>query len=215
MSLVAVGIKFKPSVEAHRECASFAVACLHTVNYAQRGQIDADKVERDIFYGKLAEVAVNEALAIHGEIDFRIYEGKRKSHNADIVNGRLGDWIVKSSLMGTPFALSWSFEAGDHIDPFLRSTQPHNIALVSIYPDSLTCMVHLPIRAAGINLPFRQPFKRSLRKAVLYYEDVVSLPSALELDTDMVQAYAARALPDFFKFEESLHAALYTGTSRM
>jgi hypothetical protein len=71
-------------------CKEFAAKCAPTVlaNYRKRNQINPQKIELDIYNGKIAEYAVYEYLRLSSidctEPDTKIYLGRSKNFNADL-----------------------------------------------------------------------------------------------------------------------------------
>lgn len=160
----------------------FAANVIGTVNYSDSRQSNVEKVSDDHFVSKLGEEAVRQVMVELGFTvegpDYTIYEGKKKSWDADLkVNGR--DVAVKTQRRTTAqkFGLSWTFQCGNQRRDAILDDAEAWVFFVE-YDDSgdgaCDLWVYPPYKVG--KLKFRPPKKRELvgEKQVVYAEDLPS-----------------------------------------
>ena len=155
-------------------CKKFAIESCGTSKdeYARRNQNDMSKIQRDIYFGKLAEYMVYNNLIERGYIvnepDVAIYIGYRKSYDADLTattNAGKIELHVKCHVKNSNFPVSWMFQKND---PLLSKRPINNYLCLVVIEDGEAYMYVCDIRSVS----FGEPKKMSLRKskACLYLE---------------------------------------------
>jgi len=119
------------------QCEEFALNSVdtHLKHYKARGQVNRDKIIRDIVVGKMGEMAFARHLAcskigVVGVADFAIHKGRRKKFSADLEFESCGVVYpihVKSqdSISSDKYGDSWLFQWGGsgfgHTDKVFKS----------------------------------------------------------------------------------------------
>lgn len=150
--------------------------------YKERGQIDIEKIKKDIYRGKLSEYAVylhyknNLKFDSVTEPDVNVYTTKNKSYDADIVavhNGVQYDMHVKSQYIeqAKSFGLSWSFQKND---PLVFNPIPYDYIVPCVILSDKRVVIYKPIRAREVIKKYKKPKLERLQatKVVLYGKDV-------------------------------------------
>lgn len=164
------------SEEIKAKCKQFAIDSCGTSKdeYARRNQNDMTKIQRDIYWGKIAEYMVYNYLVGRGysvnEPDCAIYHGYRKSYDADLTitkEDSVIDLHVKSHVKNKNFPVSWMFQKND---PLLIKKEKKDYLCLVVIGEGEPFMY---LRAIN-DVAFGQPKKMSLRKtkACLYMEGI-------------------------------------------
>ena len=139
--------------------------------YKKRNQSDKDKIVSDIYNGKEAEFLVyNFLIAEKKKLespDLNIYEGYRKSYDADLSVGDI-DIHVKSHKVNSNFPVSWVFQKKD---PLLSQAKDSDYIALVVMENGFNYMY---LRKVS-EVEFREPQKKSLRdtKACVYQRDLL------------------------------------------
>lgn len=164
-----------PSNYQERLCTLFSNEVYHTNKemYASRNQTSETKVKADIYIGKMAEFAVFNYLVSKGKDcsapDILIYEGNKKSYDADLFVNGSSPLHVKSCVDSRIYSNSWVFQPNDPL--VTNPAEDEAIALVIIRPDAVfDCYI---VKAPDVIDMYRAPRKIELNKKVLYEEDFI------------------------------------------
>jgi hypothetical protein len=172
--------RFTPSVQEKVLCLQFAKAVLETVAtvYASRNQSYAPAIIEQNRYGKLAELAAKAFLNSYGfttsPVDFNIYQGKDKSHDADLfANGN--EFAVKSCKKHPTFETSWVFDYC-YIRNIIskKITTPEILLLTEVLPNDEIRIVGM-VRLSEVLHRLKNPRadKFFMVKKVLYMSDLM------------------------------------------
>lgn len=124
-----------------QKCKEFAEKSLNSSSrhYARRGQLDTDKIKKDISSGKLAEFGAFVFLYKNGVKDvtlpdIEIYGKERKTFESDMKSSNR-NFHVKSCQANGGFPPSWVFQYGRgqsrHFDPLIESESESDIVIFS------------------------------------------------------------------------------------
>lgn len=170
-------------------CRDFATRSVGTNvdQYRRRNQTDPKVIERQIFVGKLGEVAAVEWLKRRGyeptEPDFEIYPANRKSYAADlrVVSQPIH---VKSQEKSAAdrFGLSWTFQYGGSTgsDREIFCAEPKGSVIFTMVDGHAVHIYGAPLAKTLRDRDlFRDPALPRLRgiKTVVYYKDFEQLSS--------------------------------------
>jgi hypothetical protein len=128
------------------KCEEFALGSAGTSldHYARRGQNNGDKIITDIITGKLGEIAVYRYLRKKGIMatapDFKIYDKRRKSFDADINYGKW-NFHCKSQNQDSArkYGVSWILQYGGngngHVDKLFKNRGKYDILVPTLVHD--------------------------------------------------------------------------------
>lgn len=108
--------RYRPHHSIIQKAQRFAASVVDTVNYGDSRQVNRRKIGQDHFISKIGEEAVYSIFCGYFSLvkpDYRIYQGKQKSWDADLkINGQ--DLAVKTQAKSsaTRYGLSWMFQWG-------------------------------------------------------------------------------------------------------
>ena len=172
-----------PNVVA--KAAQFAAQVTPTVGTPGRGygdssQYNLQKIHFDHFVSKVGEEAVKEAFRLSGQSvrgpDYRIYESKGKSWDADLFVNGVGLAVkTQTAKNAVRYGLSWTFQAGRYRkDPILGQPEAW-VCFVEFDEARKRCEVYPPYQIS--ELTFGEPRLERLKgsKKVVY---AASLPVA-------------------------------------
>lgn len=115
----------KPKEYQIRQCELFTEYCLNRnrTKYSNRGSYSIDKIERDIFLGKIAECMAWNELYLAGlnpsPVDFSLHGWAETAFHPDLFVGDIAVHI-KSCMGDNEYPNSWVFQSTDPvvIDPW-------------------------------------------------------------------------------------------------
>lgn len=179
-------IQIKINDDWYLQSHNFAEQCMETcrTNYSRRGQNNPEKIIEDIHCGKLVELGVYKLLKTVGQSptfpDFTIYEGKKKSYDADIYSGKYRFHVKGQTEQSMrSHSPSWLFTYGKYSkDPLLVSPEKtdflvpgyvkgRDVIIWGIYPFVDICekgIIGLP------KVPKMGYYKRAIYKVDLDFE---------------------------------------------
>ena len=156
----------------------FADAVIGTVDYRDSNQAFKQKIADDHFISKVGEEAVSKAFEkfTHKIVppDYKIYEGKSKSWEADLkIDGV--DLAVKTQRMSAAlkYGLSWTFQNSQlRYDPILKNREGWVCFVLCDDSKGFECKVYPPLRVK--ELQFKDPVLNHLKgkKKVVYARDL-------------------------------------------
>ena len=123
------------------KCTEFACQSVGTslAHYAKRGQTNEDKIINDITTGKLGEIAAYKMMRKRGikvcYPDFEIYEGRKKSFDADMTTKEGKKFHCKSQSddsakrYGVSWILQWSGTGHGHQDKLFRNRDKNDFMI--------------------------------------------------------------------------------------
>ena len=172
--------------EVLAKAAHFAAQVTPTVGtpgkgYGDSSQYNLEKIRHDHFVSKVGEEVVKEVFGSSGRTvrgpDYRIYEGKQKSWDADLFMDGVGLAVkTQTTKNAERYGLSWTFQAGQYRrDPIL--SQPESwVCFVEFDEAREQCWVYPPYQVKA--LVFGEPRLERLKgsKKVVY---AASLPAAV------------------------------------
>ena len=150
------------------KCTEFACQSVGTslAHYAKRGQTNQEKIINDIITGKLGEVAAYKMLKRKGidvkYPDFEIYEGRKKSFDADMTDEQGRKYHCKSQSnesakrYGCSWILQYSGTGHGHQDKLFRNRDKNDF-LVPMRVDIDAGLVTI-FGVIGVELLFEQGF---------------------------------------------------------
>lgn len=167
-----------------RRAQEFAAAVVSTVDYRDSNQSVKAKIQDDHFISKLGEEAVKVVFKARGAQvegpDYTIYDGKKKSWNADLViNGIEVAVKTQKKSAANKYGLSWTFQHSEiRKDPILKNPEAW-VCFVEV-DDSDTkykCIVFPPVKIKKLH--FTEPKLKHLKgkKKVVYASDLLSTKS--------------------------------------
>ena len=154
-----------PSNFEKKLCSYFSEECAvsNVTEYRKRNQLNINKISKDIYYGKIAEILVFNYLISKGKKasppDFMIYESKMKSFDADIKVEDV-NIHVKSCLDSSNFPNSWLFQPND---PLIKQNSDKDILALVV----ISKKPYVYFRKIN-TVKFESPVKKSLNKLVIY-----------------------------------------------
>lgn len=116
------------------QCRLFAKHVLETNEavYKQRGSESNEKIEKDIFYGRLAECMVYNYILSTGRQtsapDFTIFDGNGKTFLADLTDAKW-QYHVKTCDDESSFPNSWLFQKHD---PLVKDPQDNDLLCLCV-----------------------------------------------------------------------------------
>ena len=142
--------------------------------YEKRNQTNKNKVQSDIYIGKMAEFAVWNYLIKCNKLatfpDIGIYPKNLKSFDADIISKDIKVHVKSCNDIGV-FPNSWLFQPNDTLCTF--PSDKDFIAFVVCYPDNK--FESYFIQANKIINLYKIPIKINLNKKVIYEEDLIKI----------------------------------------
>lgn len=167
-----------------RRAQEFAAAVVSTVDYRDSNQTVKAKIQDDHFISKLGEEAVKVVFKARGAQvegpDYTIYDGKKKSWNADLViNGIEVAVKTQKKSAANKYGLSWTFQHSEiRKDPILKNPEAW-VCFVEV-DDSDTkykCIIFPPVKIKKLH--FTEPKLKHLKgkKKVVYASDLLSTKS--------------------------------------
>ncbi len=173
-------VSVRPNLIA--KAAQFAAQVTPTVGtlgkgYRDSSQYNLQKIRHDHFVSKVGEEAVKEVFESSGQTvrgpDYRIYEGKQKSWDADLFVNGVGLAVkTQTTKNAVRYGLSWTFQAGQYRkDPILGQSEAW-VCFVQFDEARKWCRVYPPYRMK--ELTFGEPKLRRLKgsKKVVYAESL-------------------------------------------
>lgn len=173
------------SSEQMEKCKNFAQECAPTnVNrYKFRNQRNVKKIEKQIFTGKLAEVAVDTYFRFMGyepnEPDFTIYKNKKKSWDCDLKIEGVSIHIKSQDVSSAKkYGTSWMFQfsssrgSGEDFDEVLED--PDGIVVFCLVDGNKVSFEFIGRTSKCIPALLKEPRVHQLRnyKRVVYLEDL-------------------------------------------
>lgn len=158
----------------------FAEAVIATVDYRDSNQSLKSKIADDHFISKLGEEAVKAVFKSRGAQvegpDYSIYEGKKKSWNADLFINEIEVAVkAQKKTAADRFGLSWTFQDSEiRKDPILKNPDAWVCFVEAVDSDGAWfCIVFPPVQIK--HLQFREPRLKHLKgkKKVVYAEDLM------------------------------------------
>jgi len=129
--------------------------------YGKRNQYNINKIQQDIYNGKVSEFMVYNYLKNVGKSpsspDLNIYEKKEKSYDADIIVGN-ANIHVKSHCTSSSFPVSWMFQKND---PLVIWKPQYNFLCLVVLDKIQNYMFIKDIR----DVEFSEPKKESLKSS--------------------------------------------------
>lgn len=173
----------------YERCEEFANQQLHTSldHYRRRKQGNAPKIIQDITTGKLGELATHRMLRRHGFYakapDFKIYEGRKKSFDADITWQQFAFHCKSQSedsvnKYGASWILQWGGRGHGHVDKLFKHVAPTDYLVpATIHSDHARIYGVVPV-AKLFELDLIKPPKvdwMADTKRAIYFDDIKKL----------------------------------------
>lgn len=161
----------KLSDEDIERCEEFAEKCVHTNNYASRGQKNIKKRTLDIINGKMAELAVWQFFASNdysiNNVDFNIYDKKNKSHGEDLIVEGIPLEVKSQTLdSSVAYGMSWLFEKSAS-----EKLKGHLMAFCTVLPEGIVLINNIvPFEDCPLSLPVLPQLRT---KKAIYYDEVL------------------------------------------
>ena len=171
------------------KCQEFAKAQLETSkdHYARRRQTNPDKIIVDIVTGKLGEIAAARLLRSNEfknkGPDFQIYEGRKKSFDADLSSGKFNFHCKaqnqeSASKYGPSWILQWGGKGHGHVDKLFKHRDPTDYLIpMLVHEDHVEIFGIIRVDLMFHRDLIKPPAVKWLEdyKRAIYFEDIKTL----------------------------------------